>query len=56
MEKKVKREDVANLLIKDKYFSKGNNWLKLKQTIIAIIGWGQWFFRLYGWGCRSIRP
>ncbi|MDT2836516.1 hypothetical protein P7H50_06400 [Enterococcus durans] len=40
MEKKVKREDVANLLIKDKYFSKGNNWLKLKQTIIAIIGWG----------------
>lgn len=44
MEKKVKREDVASLLIKDKYFSKGNNWLKVKQTIIAIIGWGAVIF------------
>ncbi|MFS0926986.1 hypothetical protein ACFC37_05680 [Enterococcus durans] len=39
MNKRVKREDVASLLIKDKYFAKGNGWLKIKQTVIVIIGW-----------------
>ncbi len=26
--KKVTREEVASILVKDKYFSKGNYWLK----------------------------
>ncbi|MGX7173227.1 hypothetical protein [Enterococcus ratti] len=39
MKKQVKREEVANLLIKDKFFSKENYWLKVKQWLIAIIGW-----------------
>lgn len=37
--KKVKREEVASILVKDKYFSKGNYWLKIWQTLVALLGW-----------------
>ncbi|WP_316396761.1 hypothetical protein [Enterococcus faecium] len=34
--KKVTREEVASILVKDKYFSKGNYWLKIWQTLVAL--------------------
>ena len=37
--KKVTREEVASILVKDKYFSKGNYWLKIWQTLVALLGW-----------------
>ncbi len=37
--KKVTREEVASILVKDKYFSKGNYWLKIWQTLVALFGW-----------------
>lgn len=37
--KKVKKEEVASILVKDKYFSKGNYWLKIWQTLVALLGW-----------------
>lgn len=37
--KKVTREEVASILMKDKYFSKGNYWLKIWQTLVALFGW-----------------
>ncbi|EGP5221146.1 hypothetical protein EH322_13050, partial [Enterococcus faecium] len=27
------------ILVKDKYFSKGNYWLKIWQTLVALLGW-----------------
>ena len=36
---KVTREEVASILVKDKYFSKGNYWLKIWQTLVALLGW-----------------
>lgn len=37
--KKVTREEVASILVKDNYFSKGNYWLKIWQTLVALFGW-----------------
>ncbi|EQA5451487.1 hypothetical protein ACX35X_001700 [Enterococcus hirae] len=39
MNTRIKREEVATLLIKDKFFAKGNRRLKIKQWIVAILGW-----------------
>ncbi|ENZ5627157.1 hypothetical protein ACGWZA_001904 [Enterococcus hirae] len=39
MNNRIKREEVATLLIKDKFFAKGNRRLKIKQWIAAILGW-----------------
>lgn len=40
MKKQIKREDVSKLLIADDYFSDGHFLLKLRQTLVAILGWG----------------
>lgn len=37
--KKITREDVASILVKDKYYEKGHWGTKIIQTIVAIIGW-----------------
>ncbi|GCF95157.1 hypothetical protein NRIC_30480 [Enterococcus florum] len=39
MKKKISREEVSNLLITDKFFSKGRTGLKIWQTFIALLGW-----------------
>ncbi|MBF8808598.1 MAG: hypothetical protein IC227_10420 [Enterococcus lacertideformus] len=39
MTNQIKREDVANLLVRDKFFSKVNKWLKIKQWLAAFLGW-----------------
>lgn len=39
MNQRIKREEVTNLLVRDKFFSKGNRGLKIKQWIAAILGW-----------------
>lgn len=39
MNNRIKREEVASILIRDKFFSKGNRGLKVKQWMVAILGW-----------------
>lgn len=39
MKKQIKRADVSKLLISDDYFTKGHFFLKLRQTLVAILGW-----------------
>lgn len=39
MKKNIQRADVAKLLVSDEYYEKKHVWLKIRQTLIALLGW-----------------
>lgn len=39
MKKMIQRKDVSKLLVSDDYFSEKHYLLKIRQTLVAIIGW-----------------
>ncbi|WP_265458149.1 cell division protein [Enterococcus sp. HY326] len=37
--KKITREDVSHILVKDKYYEKGHLGTKIFQSVVALVGW-----------------
>ncbi|MFV0557444.1 MAG: cell division protein [Enterococcus sp.] len=48
MKKTYTRKEVSQILVEDKYYTKGNWWTKIYQTLIALLGFGGIFFA-FGW-------